>query len=136
MIKRDEKQNNNQLDRKFFQDDGHTQKKQPKNKIFKKITNKVKARDFLKHFLQSIQATKDFQNNAFVIGVYSFLLKNSNPLMNDRKLDSKNNENYIKMLWQKRLPHKICYYVYLKDNYLALTQLRITFQRANVIIKI
>ena len=34
VIKRDEKQNNNnQLDRKFFKDDDCTHKKQPKNKI-------------------------------------------------------------------------------------------------------
>lgn len=113
----------------------HTKNNQ-RIKFKKKITTKVKARNFLTNISYSRYKPQKIFSNAFVIGVYSFLLKNSNPLTNDRKFDSKNNENYIKMLWQKRLPHKICYYVYLKDNYLAFAQLRITFQRANVIIKI
>ena len=39
------------------------------------------------------------------------------------------------MLWQKSIPHELCRYIYLKDNYLIITQLQITFQKANAILK-
>ena len=42
---------------------------------------------------------------------------------------------YVKMLWQKCVPHELCRYIYLKDNNLIWTQLQITFQKANVIFK-
>ena len=137
-----------QLDRNFFQDSSNTQEKLLKKEKptsakarTRTRTNysatKVKARTSL--FLTSISyrayKPKDFQNRAFVIDVYSFFLQNLNPLMTDRKFDNENDRSYVKMLWQKCVPHELCRYIYLKDNYLILTQLQITFQKAYAIIK-
>ena len=77
--------------------------------LLKQSTAEPKLR--LKTFLTKISyrryKPKDFQNNAFVIDVYSFLLQNVNPLMTDRKFDSENDRNYIKMLRQKCLLHVV-----------------------------
>ena len=35
------------------------------------------------------------------------------------------------MLWQKCVPTQFCRYIYLKDNFLALTQMEITYKKAN-----
>lgn len=39
------------------------------------------------------------------------------------------------MPWNEWIPQEFCCYVYLKDNYLILTQLQITFQKANTIVR-
>ena len=49
--------------------------------------------------------------------------------MTDRKSDNENNRNRVKMLWNKCNPQEFCRYIYLKDNYLTLTQLQITFRK-------
>ena len=51
--------------------------------------------------------------------------------MTDKKFDCKCDRQCIKMLWQKCVPTQFCQYIYLKDNFLALTQIEITYQRAN-----
>ena len=49
--------------------------------------------------------------------------------MTDGKSENENDRSYVKTLWQKCVPHELCRYIYLKDNYLILTQLQITFQK-------
>ena len=77
---------------------------------------KIKATNFLINISDRRYKPKDFQNNVFVIDIYSFLLQNLNPLMTDRKFDNENDRSYVKMLWQKCVPHDLCRYIYLKDN--------------------
>ena len=67
----------------------------------------------------------DFTNGNFVIDIYSFLLQNLNPLMIDRKFDNENDRQCIKMLWQKCLLQQFTGYIFLYDNFLALTQMEI-----------
>ena len=55
--------------------------------------------------------------------------------MIDRKFDIENDRNYVKMLWNKCIPPEFCCYIYLKDNYLILTQLQFTFQKPNPIFR-
>ena len=125
-------QSTDQPDWNFFQDDNDTQekpKKEEKTAAAKTRTRtnysatKVKARPFLTNISCRRYKPKDFQNNTFVINVYSFLFQNLNPLMTDRKFDNENDRSYVKMFWQKYVPHELCCYIYLKDNYLILTQL-------------
>ena len=54
--------------------------------------------------------------------------------MTDRKLDNDNDRQYIKMLWQKCIPRQFCQYIFLHDNFLALTQMEITYQKANAVV--
>ena len=65
----------------------------------------------------------DFNNGNFVIDVYSFLLQN--PLMVDRKFDNESDRQCVKMLWQKCLLQQFTGYIFLYDNFLALTQMEI-----------
>ena len=67
----------------------------------------------------------DFTNGNFVIDIYSFLLQNLNPLMIDRKFDNENDRQWVKMLWQKCLLQQFTGYIFLYDNFLALTQMEI-----------
>ena len=66
--------------------------------------------------------------------VYSFILQNLNPLMTVESLIMKM-IGYVKMLWQKCVPHELYRYIYLKDNNLIWAHLQITFQKTNVIFK-
>ena len=55
--------------------------------------------------------------------------------MVDRKVDKDNDRNCIKMFWRKCLPNQLCRYIFLHDNFLPLTQIEITDQKANTIVK-
>ena len=51
--------------------------------------------------------------------------------MSDRKFDNENDRQCVIMLWQKCLPQQFTRYIFLYDNFLALTQMEITYQKAN-----
>ena len=69
----------------------------------------------------------------FVIDVYSFLLQNLNPLMINRKFHNKNDRQCVKMLWQKCLPQQFTLCIFLYENFLGLTHMEITYQKANTV---
>ena len=92
-------------------------------------TTKVKTRNFLTNIDYRRYKKSDFNNGNFVIDVYSFLLQN--PLRVDRKFDNENDRQCVKMLWQKCLLQQFTQYIFLYDNFLALTQMEITYQKAN-----
>ena len=96
-------------------------------------TTKVKTRNFLTNIDYRRYKKSDFNNGNFVIDVYSFLLQN--PLMVDRKFDNENDRQCVKMLWQKCLLQQFTQYIFLYDNFLALTQMEITYQKANSVVK-
>lgn len=55
--------------------------------------------------------------------------------MTDRKFDNENDKSFVKMLWQKWIPHELYCYIYTKNKYLILTKPQIIFPKANLIIK-
>ena len=55
--------------------------------------------------------------------------------MIDRKFDNENDRQSVKMLWQKCLPQQFTRYIFLYDNFLALTQMEITYQKVNSVVK-
>ena len=55
--------------------------------------------------------------------------------MIDRKFDNENERKRVKMLWQKCMSQKFARYIFLYDNFLALTQIEITYQKANSVVK-
>ena len=55
--------------------------------------------------------------------------------MIDRKFDNENDRQCVKMLWQKCLPQQFTQYIFLYDNFLALTQMEITYQKGNSVVK-
>ena len=59
-------------------------------------TTKVRARNFLTNIAYRRYKKSDFNNINFVIDAYSFLLKNLNPLMIDRKFNDETIDNALK----------------------------------------
>ena len=53
----------------------------------------------------------------------------------DRKLDNKNERLYVKMLWDKCLPDAIKRFIYLSENYNILGDPKVTYQKANTVLK-
>ena len=51
-----------------------------------------------------------------------------------RKLDNENDKQCVKMLWQRCMPQQFTRYIFLYDNFLALTQMEITYQKANGVV--
>ena len=54
--------------------------------------------------------------------------------MIDRKFDNENDRQCVKMLWKKCLPQQFTWYIFLY-NFLALTQIETTYQKANNVVK-
>ena len=78
---------------------------------------------------------QDFNNASFVIDVVSFLVQNFNAINLDRKLDNENERLYVWMLWKKCLPHAIARFIYLNKNYNILGDPKLTYQKANAVVK-
>ena len=136
-LAKEEKQTENQLNQYFSQDNNDVKKKKKAaaRVLARKRTTKIKARIFLTNIAYRRYKIFDFNNGNFVIGVYSFLLQNLCPLMIDRKFDNENDRQWVKMLWQKCLPQQFTRYIFLYHNFLALTQMEITYQKANSVVK-
>ena len=55
--------------------------------------------------------------------------------MIDRKFDNENDQQYVKMLLQKCLLQQFTQYIFLYENFLALTQMELTYEKANCVVK-
>ena len=53
----------------------------------------------------------------------------------DRKLDNENERLYVKVLWDECLPHAFTRFIYKSENYNVLSNPKLTFQKANEIVK-
>ena len=71
-----------------------------------------------------------------MLDIFLVLLQTLNPTQLDRKFNSETDKSYVKMLWEKCIPRKLCKFVYFKENFTQLSQSQITFQKANDIIKV
>ena len=60
-----------------------------------------------------------------------FLTQNLNPTGLDRKLETLLERDYIKLIWDSCVLHKFTKFIYLKENFIELSQLPITYQKAN-----
>ena len=96
---------------------------------------KVKARNLLTDVLYRRYKHQDFNNTSFVIDILSFLVQNFNPINLDRKLDNEDERLYVRMLWDKCLPHAITRFIYLSKNYNILGDPKLTYQKANTVVK-
>ena len=96
---------------------------------------KVKARDLLTNVSYRGYKQQDFNNASFVIDILSFLVQTFNPINFNRKLDNDNERLYVRMLWDKCLPHTITRSIYLSENYNILGDPKLTYQRKNTVVK-
>ena len=70
----------------------------------------------------------------FVINVFLFWTQNLNPTGLDRKLETPRERDYIKIIWNSCTPHKFTKFVYLKENFIEVSQPHIKYQKANNIV--
>ena len=114
-----------QLDPGFFQDDNDVQKKKATTKY------KAKTRNLLTNVSYRRYKPEDVEKTSFVIDVFSFLTQNLNPTGLDRELEILLERDYVKMIWDSCVPNKITKFIYLKENFIDLSQPHITYQKAN-----
>ena len=99
-----------QQDLNFFQDKNDVPKKKKIRTAKSSYSNtKVKARNLLTNVSYRRYKQQDFNNASFVIDISSFLVQNFNPINLDRKFDHENERLYVRMLWDKCLPHALIY---------------------------
>ena len=55
--------------------------------------------------------------------------------MINTKFGNENDRQCVKMLWQKCIPQSFTRYIFLYDNFLALTQIEITYQEGSGMVK-
>ena len=96
---------------------------------------KVKARDLLTNVSYRGYKQQDFNNASFVIDILSFLVQTFNPINFNRKLDNDNERLYVRMLWDKCLPHTVTRSIYLSQNYNILGDPKLTYQKTNTVVK-
>ena len=96
---------------------------------------RVKARNLLTNILYRRYKQQDFNNASFVIDILSFLVQNFNQINLDRKLDNENERLYVRILWDKCLPHAITRFIYVSENYNILEDPKLTYQKANTVVK-
>ena len=113
-----------QLDPSFFQDDNNVQKKKATTKY------KAKTRNLLTNVSYRRYKPEDVEKTSFVIDVFLFLTQNLNPTGLDRKLEIPLERDYVKMIWDSCVPHKFTKFIYLKENFIDLSQPHITYQKA------
>ena len=78
--------------------------------------------------------TEDVGKTNFVINTFLFLTQNLNPTGLDRKLETPLERDYVKMIWGSCVPHIFTKFIYLKQDCIELSQLHITYQKANNIV--
>ena len=116
-----------QLDPGFFQDNNDVKKNKNNNEY---SNTKVKTINLLTNISHRSYKPKDVEKTNFFIDVFSFLTQNLNPTGLDRKLE----RDSEKMVWDNCVLHKFTKFIYLKDNFIELSQPHITYQKANNIV--
>ena len=56
--------------------------------------------------------------------------------MIDRKFDNENDRQCVKMLLQKCMQQQLTRYMFLYDNFLALTQMEINYQKPKIFMRL
>ena len=124
-----------QHDPDFFQGDNNVPKKNQKENAKSNSSTTVKACNWLTNVSYRRYKQKDFNNASFIIEILSFLIQNFILINLDRKLDNENERLYVKMLWDECLPHAFTQFVYKGENYDVLSNPKLTYQKANGIVK-
>ena len=92
---------------------------------------KVKARNVsYRRFKQ-----KDFKNESFIIDILSFIVQYFTPFNLDRKLHNEIDKFMVEFLWDECIPHDFTRYIYKNENYNAISNAKMAYQKVNAIVK-
>ena len=127
-----------QQDPNFSQDNNDVPKKKKKERE-RQISNysnaKVKARNLLTNVSYRRFKQKDFNNASFIIDILLFMVQFLTPINLDRKLDNEKDKFMVKFLWDECIPHDFTGYIYKNENYNSISNPKLTYQKANAIVK-
>ena len=98
-------------------------------------STKVKARNLLTNVGYRRFKESDFLNLNFIIDLLTFLIQNFNPINVARKIDTEDEQLMIHFIWEKCVPYELTAEIYKQPNYQILADPKLTYHRANQIIK-
>ena len=125
--------NLNQLDQKIFQD--NNEKPSTKKRVNKAYsTTKVKARNLLTNLSYTRWSEDDFKKQSFTIDIITYFLQYLSLSGLDRKLETEDERNQIKFIWEDYLPIKFLHFTLEEENYKTLGALNINYQKCSEIV--
>ena len=124
--------NLNQLDQKIFQDNNEKPTKKRVNKAYS--TTKVKARNLLTNLSYTRWSEDDFKKQSFTIDIITYFLQYLSLSGLDRKLETEDERNQIKFIWEDYLPIEFLHFTLEEENYKTLGALNINYQKCSEIV--
>ena len=123
--------NVNQPDQNIYQDN----KPKPTRKVSKAYSStKVKARNLLTNLSYTRWSEDDFKKTSFTIDILTYFLQYLNLSGLDRKLETEDERNQVKFIWEDCLPAEFLHFCLQEENYKALGTLNINYQKCTEII--
>ena len=98
-------------------------------------STKVKARNLLTNVSYRRFKESDFLNLNFIVDLLTFLIQNFNPINIARKVDSQDEQLMIHFIWEKCVPYELTAEIYKQPNYQIIADPKLTYNRANQIVK-
>ena len=95
---------------------------------------KMKARNFLTNISYRRISDKDFQNESFVIDMLSYILLYIKPFFLTVTYSDKEQQDMVKMLWEKCLPSRCHEHIKLAENFEILNSGKLNFNQAKQIV--
>ena len=96
---------------------------------------KVKTRNLLTNVSYRRFKQSDFNKNNLIVDILSFLVQNFNPVNLDIKLDTEKKREMVKFMWDECIPNEFVSFIYKHRYYTQISQLSLTYQKANRIVK-
>ena len=124
-----------QPDLDFSDDNVVHLKKPPKKRNTEYSSTKVKARNLLTNISYRRYKESDFMNVNFIIDLLTFTLQYFNPIDIARKVNDEEEQKMISFIWEKCLPFDFAAEVYKPQNYAVLADPKLTYNKANAIVK-
>ena len=94
----------------------------------------MKARNFLSNISYRRISDKDFQNANFVIDMLSYILLYIKPFFLTVTYSDKEQQDIVKMLWEKCLPSRFYDHIKLAENFEILNSGKLNFNQAKQIV--
>ena len=123
-------QSRNQPDQNFCLDDNDIPKKKRKKSKSPYSPTKIKARHFFSNISYRRISDKDFRNANFIIGMLSYIVMNLKPFFLTTIYSDPEQQDMVKMLWEKCLPNKFYEHVKKPGNFEILNSGKINFKQA------
>ena len=113
----------------------HLKKPPPKKRNTEYSSTKVKARNLLTNISYRRYKESDFMNLNFIIDLLTFTLQYFNPIDIAQKVNDEDEQKMINFIWEKCLPFDFALEVYKPQNYAVLSDPKLTYNKANAIVK-